>query len=177
VDTHLLRNQLEIVRFERALEVSESLADHRALLTVSELARLNQILTGKKIDPWRNRPVEVTLPSGRIETLTLITEPKNNVREKVHRATERAESGDAVDAAVDIYIELVLAHPFEDANRRTAVVASHYFLRRYSAPVSGMALHELQIGDLREDGQTERLRNAVHQMVKFGEKRRARNQE
>ena len=46
-----LKNQLELARIERALSVSESLADHRALLTTTELARINGVLTGKTDDP------------------------------------------------------------------------------------------------------------------------------
>ena len=39
-----LKRQLEIARFERALEVTESIARNRALLTTTELARINTIL-------------------------------------------------------------------------------------------------------------------------------------
>ena len=169
--TDLLKRQLELARFERALEVAESLAEHRALLTTVELARLNHILTGKTDDPWRQETVNITLPSGRIETLDLIVDPKMTARDKLHKTTETAESGDVINAAVDIYVGLVLAHVFMDANRRTAVLASHYFLKRYGAPVSGMALHELGLGDLREEGQIEALRDTIQQMAKFAEKR------
>ncbi len=178
-----LKKQLERARFERALEVAESLADHRALLTTSELSRLNDILTGSKRDsnvapvpggpPWRHGPVTLTLPSGRTETLSLIADPTVNAREILHRATEIAERGgptDAIDAAVDAYAGFVLSHVFEDANRRTAVCAAHYFLRRYGVLLSGMALHELGLGDLREEGQLEVLRDTVRQMSKFAAK-------
>jgi prophage maintenance system killer protein len=166
-----LQRQLEMARFERAMEVAESLADHRALLTTAELGRLNNILTGKDAEPWREKPVTITLPSGRTETLALIADPKITAREKLHRATELAEGGAVVDAAVDIYSALVLSHVFQDANRRTAVLAAHYFLRRYGAPISGLALHEIGLGDLREEGQIEALRETVTQMAKFASKR------
>ncbi|MFL5812092.1 MAG: Fic family protein [Bdellovibrionia bacterium] len=169
-----LRRQLEMTRFDRAMEVAESLADHRALLTTAELARMNNILTGKPQDsseePWREKPVTVTLPSGRTETLALIADPKITAREKLHHATELGENGAVIDAAVDIYAALVLSHVFEDANRRTAALAAHYFLRRYGAPISGLALHELGLGDLREEGQIESLRETVTQMAKFASK-------
>jgi hypothetical protein len=168
-----LKRQLEVTRFERALEVTESLAEHRALLTNSELERLNNILIGNKDDhdPWRQGAVTITLPSGRTETMALIADPKVTAREKLHHATELAENGSVVDAAVDVYVGLVLAHPFQDANRRTAVLAAHYFLKRYGVPISGRAIHDLGLGDLREPGQIERLRETVHQMSKFVEKR------
>lgn len=173
-----LRRQLEMTRFDRAMEVAESLAEHRALLTTAELARMNNILTGKSQDsneePWRAKPVTITLPSGRTETLALIADPKVTAREKLHHATELAENGAVIDAAVDIYAALVLSHVFEDANRRTAALAAHYFLRRYGAPISGLALHELGLGDLREEGQIESLRETVTQMAKFAAKKAKR---
>ena len=173
MEKDLLKLQLEKARFERALHVAESLASHRALLTTAELVRLNHIVTGKTNDPWRQETVTITLPSGKTETLTLIVDPVLTARDKLHRATETAERGSVIDAAVDIYVGLVLAHVFQDANRRTAVLASHYFLARYGVPVSGVALHELGLGDLRQEGQIEALRATVHQMAKFAEKRRS----
>lgn len=169
-----LRRQLEITRFERALEASESLASHRALLTTTELARLNGILTGTENESWRQEVVTLSLPSGRTETLALLGDPKITAREMLHRATEEAEAGRVIDAAVHIYAGLVLAHFFQDANRRTAVLAAHYFLRRYGASISGLALHEIGLGDLREPGQIDALRETMTQMSKFAAKRAIR---
>ena len=155
------------------MQAAESLATHRSLLTTVELARLNHIMTGKpiEVDPWRREEVTITLPSGQKETLTLIVDPVLIAREKLHAATETAEKGNVVDAALDIYIALVLAHVFQDANRRTAALASHYFFMRYGVNVSGMALHELGLGDLRQQDQVDSLRETVHQMAKFVQKR------
>lgn len=174
-----LKRQLERTRFERALAACESLADRRALLTASELARLNRILTGKKAEDeatvtWREGPVTFTLPSGKTETMALIADPVQTAREKLHRATEAAEAGAVIDAAVSIYANLVLSALFKDANRRTAVLAAHYFLRRYGIPVSGLALHEIGLGDLREEGQLDALRETISQMAKFAAKQRPR---
>ena len=162
-----LLRQLENARFERALDVSESLAEHRALLTTLELERINNILTGKTEDPWRQEPITLTLPSGREERLELHENMKLVARTKLHRATELAEQGSTIDAAVDIYVELVLTHVFKDANRRSAVLAAHYFLRRYGVSVSGLAIHELGLGDLRDPQQVEGLRKTIHQMAQF----------
>jgi hypothetical protein len=169
-----LKRQLEITRFERAQEIVESMADRRLLLTTSELARLNNILNGKSQDhePWRQGSVTLTLPSGKIETLSLVGDPVITTRDKLHHATELAEAGQVIDAAVDVYAGLVMAHAFEDANRRTAVLAAHYFLKRYGVPIPGLALHEMGLGDLREPGQLETLRETVHQMAKFAAKRK-----
>ncbi len=171
-----LKKQLEKARFDRALEVCEDLAERRKLLTTAELERLNNILTGKKedADPWRKAQVTLTLPSGRQETLSLIADPRLNTRDKLHRATELSENGAPLDAAVDIYSGLVLLHAFDDANRRTAVLAAHYFLTRYEPAekrISGIALHEIGLGDLREPGQIQLLRDTIHQMAKFAQRR------
>ena len=166
-----LKKQLERTRFERALEVSESMAMHRVLLTTVELGRLNNILTGKNDEPWRDEPVTLTLPSGKTETLALIQDPKITTRDKLHHATALAEEGNVISAAVELYVGLVLSHVFKDANRRSAVLAAHYFLTRYGVPVSGLALHEIGLGDLREEGQIESLRETVSQMAKFAGKR------
>jgi hypothetical protein len=170
-----LKRQLEITRFERARGVIESLAEHRALLTTMELSRVNAILTGasqtaspNEDEPWRQEPVTITLPSGATHTLSLLRDPKLSSRELLHRATELSqEGGNPIDAAIDIYVGLVLLHAFKDANRRTAVLAAHYFFQRYGVPLSGLALHEIGLGDLREEETIQSLRETVHQMVKF----------
>lgn len=177
-----LQKQLENARFERALEVVESIAEHRALLTTTELARLNNILTGHSPgggtnagqpshDPWRKGPVTLTLPSGQKETLALIADPKVTARENLHTATEAAEQGGALDAAVNLYVNLVLAHVFEDANRRTAVLAAQYFLKRYELPVSGVALHDLGLGDIRRPEQVQELRARVRSLIATSSRR------
>lgn len=170
-----LFKQLSISRFDRALAATETLAHNRSLLTTMELERLNGILNGKTIeqlDPWRTSPVTLSLPSGRVETLSILRDPKLTAREHLHEATELAENGHVIDAAVSVYVQLVLSHAFKDANRRSAVLAAHYFLLRYGAPLSGLALHEIGLGDLREPGQIEALKDTISQMAKFAAKRK-----
>jgi hypothetical protein len=160
-----LQKQLEMSRFQRALEIAESLAEHRALLTTAELARLNNVLTGSQEDPWRQEPVTIQLPTGKMETFLLHVDPKITAREILHQATELAETGQAIDAAVDVYAGLVLAHIFNDANRRAAVLAAHYYLKRYNINLSGVAIYQKGLGDLRESGQIEQLRESIHLLV------------
>ncbi len=169
-----LKKQLERARFERGIEVAESLAAHRALLTTTELARINRIVCGlpENADPWRQEPVTLTLPSGRVETIALIANPVPATRDRLHQATELAERGATVDAAIDTYVGLVLSHVFKDGNRRTAVLSAHYFLKRYGVPLSGLAIHELGLGDLRQEGEIESLRTTIQQMAKFAARSR-----
>ncbi len=161
--------QVERARFERALEMTESMARHRVLLTTAELARINNTTLGKPVteDPWRRESTDITLRSGRALTFSLHTDPVLSLREKLHRATELAEAGQIIDAAVDVYGGLVLSHFFKDANRRTAVLAAHFFLQRYGIPLSGLAIHEMGLGDLREEGQIDALRATLQNMAKF----------
>lgn len=166
-----LKQQLENSRLERALEIAESLAEKRALLTTAELTRLNNVLRGKEDDPWREAPVTLLLPSGRQETYSLIADPIKGIREKLHLATESAENGHVLDAVVTVYAGLVRMHAFKDANRRTAAVAAHFFLCRYGVKLSGRALHDLGLGDVREEAQLELLKTTLAQMMRFAEKR------
>jgi hypothetical protein len=177
-----LFKQLEMTRFDRALEAIESLARNRSLLTTMELERVNCILTGKPLPTgtdensagssvWRETPVTISLPSGKMETLSILRDPKLTARDHLHEGTELAENGHVIDAAVSIYVKLVLSHVFADANRRTAVLAAHYFLSRYGVPLSGLALHEIGLGDLREPGQIDALKETISQMAKFAAKR------
>jgi hypothetical protein len=163
-----LKAQLERARFERAIEVAESLATHRALLTTAELARLNNILTGRQPthEPWRQGPASLKLRSGREVQFAVMADPIINLRERLHHATELAESGDVLTAVVSLYANMILSHYFSDANRRTAAIAAHYFASRYDLPLSGVAIHEMGLGDLREEGRIEALRQAFESMLK-----------
>ena len=156
------------------------MVDHRVLLTNSELARLNNILTGRPPtdEPWRDGPMTVTLRSGKQVQFSVMADPKINLRDRLHKATEIAEAGKGpdgsehlpeavIDAAVDVYVNMVLSHYFIDGNRRTAVLAAHYFLRRYGLPLSGLAIHEMGLGDIRDPDQIENLRQTFRNMARF----------
>ncbi len=164
-----LKEHLERTRFERALECSESIASHHHVLNTMELGRLNNILCGKKEDdpnPWREGSVTLMLPSGNTETLSLIADPKVTAREALYAAAEVAERGDFIGAALTAYVRLVLAHSFEDANRRTAVLAAHYFLTKHGIPVSAERLHQAGAGDLRDSKEVDRLRAILEGSIK-----------
>ncbi len=167
-----LTKQLEQTRFDRALEVTDSLVKHQALLTTAELARLNQILIGKNTDPWRYQSTTVQLASGRKLTLALIVDPIRTMREKLHGATEKAENGAVLDAAIDIYLALMGMRVFLSANRNSAVLASHYFLKRYGLLMTGRDIDQLVgTADLQQEEEIQNFRQSVYQMARFSEKR------
>lgn len=171
---HDLHKQLETARFDRALKIVDSLCEHRALLTTGELGRVNQVITGKTEDPWRQQPTTLSHSSGRTFTFALMADPRTLARDKLHHATERClseKSDDVIEAATDLYVALVLSHVFTDGNRRTAAAAAHYYLRRHGIPLSGTAIHELGIGDLRDAAHVQALRDTIRQMALFAMRR------
>lgn len=168
---NFLQRQLERARFERALEVADSMVETGAFLNTAELARINNVLRGDTSEPWREGAAVCLLPSGREESLQLLADPVNKAKEILRNAKDRAAAGEVVEAAADLYAQLVLTHVFKDANRRTAVVAAAYLLRLHGVEISAMGLHELGLGDLRAAGQLEALRDTLRNVVKMGVRR------
>lgn len=175
-----LKQQLEQTRLERAIEIATDLAGKGALLTTTELARLNEVVTGagsstkspKEDAPWRQEEVTLTLPSGKKETFSVIVNARRVARDKLHQATDRADCGSVLEAAVGIYVGLVQAHVFNDGNRRTAAVAAHYFFAKHNIAMSGLALHELGTRDMRDPEQIRELEASLKQIAKFTSKRK-----
>lgn len=167
---NFLQRQLERARFERALEVAESMVDKGAFLNTAELARINNILLGATGEPWRESAAVCVLPSGREEKLQILADPMTKARELLRTAKDRAAAGEVVEAAADLYAQMVLTHLFKDANRRTAVVAASYLLKLCGVEVSAMGLHELGLGDLRAEGQMDALRETMRNAVKLAQR-------
>mgnify|MGYP000851169919 CR=1 FL=1 len=162
-----LKRQLELSRFERALEVVNSMVESGVFLNTAELGRLNQILTGTQNDPWRVEPAICKLPSGREATFAILADPIKKAREILRAAKDRADGGEAIEAAADVYAQFVLTHVFKDGNRRTAVVAAYFLLKAHGHSVSAVGLHELGLGDLRIDRQMEALRETLRNLVRM----------
>lgn len=167
---NFLQRQLERARFERALEVAESMVEKGAFLNTAELARINNVLRGQNDEPWREGAAVCKLPSGREEALQLLADPITHCKEILRNAKDRAAAGQVVEAAADVYAQLVLTHVFKDANRRSAVVAAAYLLKLNGYDVSAMGLHELGLGDLRAEGQLEALRETLRNVVRMSSK-------
>ena len=103
-----------------------------------------------------------------------MADPRTLARDKLHQATERCLSEkpeDIIDAATELYCALVMSHVFVDANRRTAAAAAHYVLLRYGIPLSGSAIHEIGMGDLRDAAEMQSLRDTIRQMALFAMRR------
>lgn len=168
---NFLQKQLERSRFERALEIAESMVETGAFLNTAELGRINNVLRGATDEPWREDAAVCQLPSGRHESFQILADPLTKAKEILRNAKNRADAGEVVEAAADLYAQLVLTHLFKDANRRTAVVAAAYLLKLHGVEISAMGLHELGLGDLRAEGQMAALREMLQNAVRMARTR------
>ena len=155
------------MRFERALEIIESLVDKHAFLNSAELGRINNVLRGETNEPWREGSAVCALPTGNKQSFQLLADPVSKCREILTKAKDKAATGDVIDGATDLYADLVLTHVFKDANRRTAAIAAAYLLEQYGYEVSPVGLHDLGLGDLRASGQREALCELLKSIVKI----------
>lgn len=167
-----LKKQLELVRFERAIEYVANNAHGLKHLNAQELAHINKLLNASEEEPWRAEAAVINLPSGRKESLSILSNPMIQVRDIISTARERAREGEIVDAATDLYSQLVLHHFFKDGNRRSAVAAVYWLLLERDIHIPAIGLLELGIGDLRIKGQLEILKNLIQNTIAIAESRK-----
>ena len=160
-----LQKQLEQERFARAISHVEQTAHTIKRLNSSELARLNQMLNGYSEEPWRFDPTSIQLPSGKVHQMSVMSNPLVTVRDIFEIANQLAQQ-DLKEAALQLYTKLVLAHLFNDANRRTAALATLWFLRANHGDVDVVALAETSVGDLREEADLKKLKAALSPLIK-----------
>lgn len=161
-----LITQLEDQRFLHAVGYVEANAHGLKKLIPSELAQLNQILTGQSTDPWRLSSASITIPSGKTHQFNILSNPTHQAREIIDAAENAATHGEFSDAAFQIYSRLILAHLFNDANRRTAALACLWLLRANGKDLDAVALANGSVGDLRENADQEILRKKIDSLIK-----------
>ncbi|HVK61392.1 MAG TPA: hypothetical protein VM432_07570 [Bdellovibrionales bacterium] len=144
-----LQRQLEDQRFLSAVHDVHQAAGGIKKINSMELAHLNQVLTDSKEEPWRFSEMEVRLPSGNLHHFNVVSNPINRARDILGAANQMAGNGEVKEAALFTYSELVLAHLFKDANRRTAVLATIWILENAGHRVEAQKLLEIPLGDLR----------------------------
>ena len=170
-EKHVLKKQLELVRFEKTAEYIQAAAyGHKKHLNVPELAQINNMLTGHNDDPWRVESVSLKLPSGRVETLSMITNPIFEARDIIFRARDDAEQDNFTEAATYLYSQLVLKHFFKDANRRTAVAATFWLLLERDIEIPAMGLLQLGLGDIRMEKQLVTLEGLIAHTIALANK-------
>lgn len=168
----VLKKQLELVRFERAIDYITGSAGSQKRLNSQELAHLNNMMTSSTDNPWRQNATSIQLPFGRQEKLSLINNPMFAVRDILSNAFQQASNGEIEDAATYIYTQLVLNHFFNDANRRTAVAATYWLLLDHGIEIPAIGLLELGLGDIRTPQQVETLRGLIKNTIEIAKNRR-----
>jgi prophage maintenance system killer protein len=156
-----LQKQLEQQRFTHAVTYVENSSGGLKKLSSNELSYLNKLLTASEAEPWRFNPIEVQIPSGKKLHFNVTNNPISRARELIGNANQMAGNQEAYQAASYLYSQLVLEHLFNDANRRTAVLATLWVLLEYHFEVDAEALLKIPIGDLRDP---QAIENLAHQI-------------
>jgi hypothetical protein len=160
-----LQKQLEEQKFLHAVAYVEQSTNGPKTLTTAELAYLNQMLTDKKREPWRMDPMAVTIPTGKTHHFNLVSNPIPVARDILGEALSMAGNGDLLKAASALYSNLVLAHLFIDANRRTAALAVLWMLRAHRASIDPVLLEKYPVGDLRDPQDLEKLNQKLSMLI------------
>jgi hypothetical protein len=164
-EIHLLKKQLELVRFEKAIEYIQANLHGQKHLNAQELAQINNMLNSTHEDPWRAETTSIQLPGGRRETMALISNPVFAARDIIFKARDTLEQGQISQSAAALYSDLVLCHLFKDANRRTAVAAVFWLLLEKGIEIPAMGLLQLGLGDLRMEKQVDTLRGLIEHTI------------
>ncbi len=160
-----LHKQLDEQKFLHGAAYVEQATKGPKILTTAELAYLNQMLTDKNREPWRLEPMAVTIPTGKTHHFNILSNPIPLAREIIGDAFSEAGNGDVRDAALHIYSRLILAHLFNDANRRTAALAVLWLLRSNNASIDPIELEKFPVGDLRDPGDLAKLAEKLKSLI------------
>jgi hypothetical protein len=164
--TNPLHKQLEEQKYLHAVAYVEQAAGGPKMLTTSELAYLNQMLTGKNQEPWRLEPAAVTIPSGQTHHFNVLNNPIVGARDILGEAFQEAGNGDLKEAAFHLYTQMILHHLFRDANRRTASLAVLWLVRSRRSQIDAVELEKFPLGDLRQQAELDRLNQKLSMLIK-----------
>jgi hypothetical protein len=161
-----LQKQLEEQKFLHGVSYVKQAAGGIKKLSSSELAHLNAMLTEQKDEPWRLNPAQVQIPSGHVQHFNIVSNPINRAREIIGHAMDMASNEHPLEAASYLYSQLVLEHLFNDANRRTAVLATLWLLLANSIDVDVDDLLKVPVGNLRNKKDLDTLANQLRALSK-----------
>lgn len=166
-DNPLIR-QLDEQRFLHAISYVEQEAGGLKKLHTSELARINKYLSGEEEDeePWRIQATSVRIPSGQTLHFNVINNPVHGARDVLSEAQRIAVDEDVVEAALYVYSQLVLHHFFNEANRRTAMLAALWVVRAQKRSLDIVTLGKGRIGDLRDNDAMDELRKTLKTLIR-----------
>lgn len=161
-----LRKQLEDTRFQHTADYVHQNAGGLKKLGAAELLHLNQMLNHTTTDTWRTQPVELHLRSGKTRQFKIVSNSIEEARTIIANAHDLIGQGKLVDAAVYLYSHLVMNHFFNEANRRTAVVATYWLVREAGKDVDARALLNTTLGDLSEEPELQKLRDDLKKNIR-----------
>lgn len=166
-----LQKQLEEQKFLHGVAYVEQASGTIKKLSSSELMHLNQLLTSKQPDNlvaqpelWRLDAVKIEIPGGEV-VLNMLSNPLNRAREITGDALEMAGNQKILEAACYLYSQLVLEHLFQDANRRTAVLATIWLLGNFGVQVDAHQLLAVPIGNLRDPQELKDFQSGVAELL------------
>ena len=162
---NVLQKELENQRFEHAVSYVEHDSHGLKKLTTTELAHLNNILTGENSDPWRAGSVQVKIPTGHVQNFNMISNPMMRAREILGDAAIVAGNGDLLEACVFLYTTLVTEHLFTEANRRTAALAVYWTLCAHNTEIDIHQLLKIPVGNLRQESDRQNWINEFKKMI------------
>ncbi|MCB0394828.1 MAG: Fic family protein, partial [Bdellovibrionales bacterium] len=114
----------------------------------------------------RFNPAEVQLPSGKLQSFNMVSNPINRAREIAGHALDFIYNEKPIEGAAYAYAHLVLEHLFKSANRRTAVLAAVWVLSLGDFEVDADELLNVPLGDLREPGVKEQLKETIEKLIR-----------
>lgn len=159
-----LHKQLDHQKFLHAVDYVRKESKGLKKLSTTELSRINSFLAGTSDEPWRFEPVQVQIPGGALYKMNIITNPVNRARELLANALQLSGNGQGLEAASNLYSQLVLNHVFKQANRRTAVAAALWILLISGYDCDAEQFLNIPIGDLRATG-TDSLRSKIESII------------
>jgi len=160
-----LQKQLEHQRFLHGVDYVRRESHSLKKLNTSELARLNQILTGSDQDPWRFESVHVQIPTGQVHEINIVSNPMARAREILSHAFEELGNQHLLQSTCDLYSHLVLEHLFQDANRRTSVLATIWLLDVAGISVDPEKLLKIPLGNLRIPAEKEKFVRSIAALI------------
>ena len=165
--TSSFSEHLELAHFKKAIEYIEACASGIKHLNAQELLQINSRAAGSGTteDLWRTDAATIHLKTGRKKDFDVISNPLFRARDVISNSRQRAKNGEVVQAATDLYVHLVKAHIFRDANRRTAVAAVFWLLLENNIRVKAEDLLVFGLGDLEDDAQIAAVEKQIGVLV------------
>jgi hypothetical protein len=160
-----LQNQMDETRFLQGVSYVRQAAGSIKKISTSELEHLNKILTDGDEDSWRFEEAQVQIPTGKSHHFSLLSNPINKARELLGNAVQMAGNREPEKAALYLYCELILGHLFQDANRRTAVLAALWVLYSEGLQIDAQILLDIPVGDLRVDSERKAFTDKFNELI------------